>query len=345
MAVSIPGGVAPRLLLALLADGRSRTGAWLAEELKVTRAAVGQGVQRLRALGLQVHASARHGYRLAEPVELLDAARMVEAVEPRRAARLTAFEVLFEVDSTNSRLLASAPPPAGQAHVCSAELQHAGRGRRGRRWIAPFGSGVAMSLAWSFGSGARAMPAALSLAVGVAVSKALRRAGAMGIALKWPNDIVFRDRKIGGVLVEVRAEAGGPALGLARAHVVIGVGVNVALSAAARRELEALGVGVAAVADACARAPSRNLVAGALLDELLSMLERFEREGFAAYRDEWTALDALRGRPAQVLIGDQAIIGTARGVDEKGALLIETGDRIERFVSGEASLRVIEGVN
>src|SRR6202022_1956874 len=245
-------------------------------------------------------------------------------------------DLKFEVDSTNTRLLAALPPPVGAAGGVFRELQHSRRGRRGRRWIAPFGAGVALSVAWTFSDGAGAL-AALSLGVGVAVSRALVRAGAQGITLKWPNDIWLRDRKLGGVLIELRAEASGPA------HVVIGVGVNVDLPAAARREIEADGVRVAAVADACAVAPSRNLVAGAILDELLSMLRQFEREGFAAFRDAWTALDALSGRPVRVLLGDTVISGTARGVDQEGALLLDTGDRLQRFVSGEASLRVIEG--
>jgi BirA family biotin operon repressor/biotin-[acetyl-CoA-carboxylase] ligase len=175
------------------------------------------------------------------------------------------------------------------------------------------------------------------LGVGVAVARALQRAGALGVTLKWPNDIWFQNRKIGGVLIELRAEASGPA------HVVIGIGLNVALPAAARREIEAGGVRVAAVADACAVAPSRNLVAGAILDELLSMLGQFEREGFASFRDAWTALDALNGRPARVLLGRTVVSGTARGVDPEGALLLETEGRLQRFVSGEASLRAIEG--
>jgi len=337
MVVSLASGVEPRLLLAQLADGLPRAGASLAEALEVSRSAVGRGVQRLRTLGIPVHASARGGYRLAQPVEMLDPARIARELAPERAAQLRVLEVLFEVDSTNSRLLAAAPPAVDRADVCLTELQHAGRGRRGRRWIAPFGSGVALSVSWIFVAGARTVPA-LSLAVGVAVARALTRAGAIGVTLKWPNDIVFRDRKIGGVLVELRTEAGGAAL------VVIGVGINVALPPAARGELDAAGARAAAVADACAHAPSRNLVAGALLDELLSMLARFEHEGFGAYRDAWTALDSLHGRPAQVLIGETAVTGTARGVDEEGALLIETADRIQRFVSGEASLRVIEGV-
>jgi BirA family transcriptional regulator, biotin operon repressor / biotin---[acetyl-CoA-carboxylase] ligase len=246
---------------------------------------------------------------------------------------LHALELLFNVDSTNTRLLRSAPPPPGTADVCVSELQHAGRGRLGRRWISPFGGGIAMSLGWTCSDVVRTLPA-LSLGVGVAVSRALARAGAEGISLKWPNDIWFRDRKLGGVLIELRAEAGGPA------HVVIGVGLNVSLPGEARREIEASGVAVAAVTDACKMAPSRNLVAGAILDELLSMLVQYERLGFSAFRDAWTALDGLKDRPVQVVVGGTAIFGIARGVDSDGALLLETKERMQRFVSGEASLRL-----
>ena len=324
------------MLLVLLADGRLHSGEWLAKELDVSRTAVWKGVERLRALGLPVQALARRGYCLTNPVELLDTQRIRAAVDTRRLEQLRALDLTFEVDSTNTRLLDRPPPPAGRADACLSELQHSGRGRRGRRWIAPFGAGVALSVAWTFRDGASTL-AALSLAVGVAVARALARAGAQGVALKWPNDIWFEDRKIGGVLIELRAEAGGPA------HVVIGVGVNVLLTAEARREIESAGVAIAAVADACAAAPSRNLVAGAILDELLSMLVQFEREGFAAFRGAWTSLDALSGRPVRVLLADKGLYGTARGVDQDGALLLETESGVQRFVSGEASLRLIEG--
>jgi BirA family biotin operon repressor/biotin-[acetyl-CoA-carboxylase] ligase len=125
--------------------------------------------------------------------------------------------------------------------------------------------------------------------------------------------------------------------------VVIGVGVNMSLPAETRREIETSGAAVAAVADACEQPASRNLVAGAILDELLSMLVQYERFGFAAFRDAWTALDGLYGRAAQVVVGDSAVSGIARGVDADGALLLETKDRMQRFVSGEASLRLIHG--
>jgi BirA family transcriptional regulator, biotin operon repressor / biotin---[acetyl-CoA-carboxylase] ligase len=172
---------------------------------------------------------------------------------------------------------------------------------------------------------------------GVGVVGFLAGAGAHGIRLKWPNDIWYRDRKVGGVLVEIRAEAGGPA------QVVIGVGINVRLPAAAVTEIEASGARVAAVADACSTPPSRNRIAGTFLDELLSMLVQFERAGFAALRDEWTALDALNGRPVYLQMGDKKAAGIARGADTDGALLLEVDGQLQRFVSGEASLRLIEG--
>jgi len=335
MAVPIARGIETPLLLALLADGELHSGSWLAGELHQTRATVWKGVERLRSLGIAVQGVAHQGYRLANRVELLDARRLGAELGAQQKSCLRRLELLFEVDSTNTRLLGAAPPPPGSAEACMSELQHAGRGRLGRRWIAPFGAGVSMSLSWTFSNAASTL-SALSLGVGVAVSRALSRAGAGGITLKWPNDIWFRDRKIGGVLIESRTEAG-------TAHVVIGVGINVSLPAPERQQIEASGAYVAAVADACVKPPSRNLVAGAILDELLTMLPQYERLGFAAFRDAWMVLDALHGRQVKVMVGEKATVGVARGVDRGGALLLETGDGMQRIVSGEASLRLTRG--
>jgi len=325
-------GTATPALLLLLADGRLHSGECLARELGVSRAAVWKGIERLRLRGIEIEAVPRQGYRLPATVELLDAGSIRAVLGGDRRQRLRHLALEFEVDSTNTRLLAAAPPPPGSADVMLSELQQAGRGRRGRPWIAPFGGSLAVSLGWSFADGSRVSPA-LSLCVGVAVVRALARAGADGIRLKWPNDIWCGDRKLGGVLLELRAEASGPA------HVVIGVGINVALAATVRQRIEATGVRVAAVADACTVPPSRNFIAGAIIDELLSMLTDFEREGFAAFCEAWTALDALRDRPAQVLLADTRICGTARGVNAAGALRLELEGSIREFASGEASLR------
>jgi BirA family biotin operon repressor/biotin-[acetyl-CoA-carboxylase] ligase len=331
MAVSVAGIDHPSLLM-LLADGRLHSGEWLAQRLGVSRAAIWKGIERLRMRGVDVQAVPRRGYALPLAVELLEEGNIRAAVGNERAMRLRSLHLEFDVDSTNTRLLASPPPPFGYADVLLSELQHAGRGRRGRHWIAPFGGSIALSLSWSFTDASKASPT-LSLCVGVAVARALVRAGAQGIGLKWPNDIWLADRKVGGVLIELRAEAGGPA------HVVIGVGVNVALAPLSRDRIETSGVRIAAVADACATPPSRNFIAGAIIDELLSMLADFEREGFAAFRAAWTGLDVLRDRPAQVLVGEKVVSGTVRGVDAQGALQLEREGRLYEFVSGEVSLR------
>jgi BirA family biotin operon repressor/biotin-[acetyl-CoA-carboxylase] ligase len=333
MAVSIANGIDNPSLLMLLADGRLHSGEWLAQELGVSRAAVWKGIERLRMRGIDIEAVPRRGYALPQPIELLAEGSIRAALANDRATRLRSLDIEFDVDSTNTRLLAAAPPPFGFADVMLSELQHAGRGRRGRHWVAPFGGSIALSMGWSFSDASRASPT-LSLSVGVAVARALARAGARGIGLKWPNDIWLADRKIGGVLIELRAEASGPA------HVVIGVGVNVSLAPSSVAQIEASGVRVAAVADACVAPPSRNFIAGAIIDELLSMLAGFERAGFAAYRAEWAALDVLRGRPARVLTGENVISGTARGVDAQGALLLEAEGRMHEFMSGEVSLRL-----
>jgi BirA family biotin operon repressor/biotin-[acetyl-CoA-carboxylase] ligase len=157
--------------------------------------------------------------------------------------------------------------------------------------------------------------------------------GARDILLKWPNDIWFHDGKIGGVLIEAKSDG-------AAAHVVVGVGLNLVLSEESRREIGSSRP--AALAEACPAPFSRNALAAALLEELLSMLHEFERRGFPAFREQWRSRDALEGRAARVLLGDAAVEGNARGVDEDGALLLETNGRLQRFISGEASLRLSE---
>ena len=336
MAVSLAGSLTPSLLM-LLTDGRVHSGERLAQALGVSRAAVWKGIERLRLQGIDIEAVARRGYRLPEPVELLEERAIRAAIAGDRLGRLRSLSLPFEVDSTNTRLLALGPPPLGCADVVLSELQHAGRGRRGRPWVAPFGGSIALSLNWSFTDASRANPS-LSLCVGVAIARALQRSGAAAIGLKWPNDIWFDDRKVGGILIELRAEAGGPA------HVVIGIGLNVRLSPGMRAQIEASGVKAAAVADACSAPPSRNFIAGAIIDALLSMLADFERDGFSGFREAWTALDALRDRPAQVLMGEAVIYGTARGVDAHGALRLERDGRVQEFVSGEVSLRGVGSI-
>jgi BirA family biotin operon repressor/biotin-[acetyl-CoA-carboxylase] ligase len=331
-----PGKLNRRLqLVRLLADGREHSGEALAAALDVSRAAVWKQVRQLSAWGLEVEAAAGRGYRLAAPLDLLDERVMLAALPGRARDRLRRLVLADELASTNETLLAVTDLVPGNADLCLAEFQSAGRGRRGRQWLAPFGSGICLSVSWCF---AEAPPqlSALSLAAGVAVRRALAGLGIGGIELKWPNDILWRGRKLGGILCELRIEAAGPA------YVVIGVGLNLRLPAAVRAAIRETGLEVASLDEmADSGPPARSALAVALVNQLLLSLEEFELAGFQPFFDEWSAADALAGRAARVEHGATISEGIARGIDLDGALLLEVGGRIERFVSGEASLRPI----
>jgi BirA family transcriptional regulator, biotin operon repressor / biotin---[acetyl-CoA-carboxylase] ligase len=319
-------------LLHALADGRTHSGEDLARAFGVTRAAIWKQVDKLADWGLDVEAAAGAGYRLRRGLDLLDADALRAALEPDVAARIAKLDVYTEIDSTNRRLLA-APPPLGKLDVCIAEFQTAGRGRRGRRWSAPLGSGICLSVGWQF-AGMPAEPAALTLAVGVAVRRVLERIAGLTIALKWPNDLVFDERKLGGILLELDAEAHGGA------HVVAGLGLNVALPPALLPSLSDWPRGAVDLATALGKPPPRAALAGALVNELAAVLADYPTQGFAAYRTEWRSADFLRGRAVSLDEPAGRVLGTALGIDSDGALLVETeaGAR-RRIVAGDVSVR------
>lgn len=320
-------------LLQRIADGEFHSGEGLARELGVSRTAVWKAVRALEGLGIDVHAVPKRGYRLPQPVELLDAAAIGKALHAASRARVRGLESSLLIESTNSRLLAVENLPAGRADVCLAEMQSAGRGRRGRSWLAPFGTSICLSVNWQFPEAPRQL-SALSLVIGVAVLRALRAAGAEQLGLKWPNDLLVAGRKLGGILIELRAESGGPA------YVVIGIGINFRLSAELRRDLAAQDIEAADLQDAApGRTLSRNRIVGALLDRLLEALVDFERRGLDPFAPEWRSADALAAVPARVFVGERAYQGIARGIDADGALLLETPGQLLRFTSGEVTVR------
>ena len=319
-------------LLHALADGRTHSGEELAHAFGVTRAAVWKQVAKLAGFGLAVEAVPGVGYRLQQRLDLLDAAAVHAALDASVAARLGKLEVLTEIESTNSYLL-TAPPAQGEIDVCLAEFQTAGRGRRGRAWTAPLGSGLCLSVGWQF-SGMPAGPGPLTLAVGVAVRRALERAAGLTIALKWPNDLVFDERKLGGILLELAAEAHGGA------HVVVGIGLNVSLPRELARSLSDWPRGAVDLTTALGRPPPpRAVLAGALVDELTALFLDYPAHGFAAYRTEWRSADFLRGRAVRLDEPGGPLFGTAVGIDADGALLVEASGARKRVVAGDVSVR------
>lgn len=316
-----------RALLARLCEGPA-SGAALARELGVTRSAVWKRIEALRAAGVGIEATPGRGYALARPVQLLDADRLAKALSPAARAELAGLEVLFDTDSTNAVALRE-PVPARGSRVWFAERQSAGRGRRSRAWASPLAAHVYLSVSRRFEGGIAALQG-LSLAVGVAAAEALHALGYRRVGLKWPNDLLADGRKLGGILIEVGGDAGGPL------QVVVGLGLNVAMPANAARAIDQPWCDLAGLSG---QAPDRHAIGVALLDALLPMLARFEREGLAPFLDAWHRHDLLAGRAVRVIEGDRVYEGVAAGIAGDGALRLQGADGERRCHAGEASLR------
>ena len=248
-------------------------------------------------------------------------------------------DALIDCDSTSSLLLDRASQGAPAGSVIVADRQSGGRGRRGRRWVSSPESGLTFSLLWRFDAGIDRL-AGLSLAVGVAVARALETCGATGIALKWPNDILHVDQgrhaKLGGILVELQSEQ-------RSMLAVIGIGLNLQLppaSAPGCDSASAFAHPAAALAQALSPLPDRHELLAQVLIELAAVLDRFSTGGFAALRAEWLARNAWQDRAVRLLRdGVLEKEGICRGADADGALLIETAAGLERCLSGDLSLR------
>jgi BirA family biotin operon repressor/biotin-[acetyl-CoA-carboxylase] ligase len=311
-------------LLMALADGRAHSGADLARAAGVSRAAIWARVQRLQALGLEILAVPGKGYRLAQGFEFLDETTIRGELSPAANAAIPMLTCLQVTDSTNERLLQQATAGTVHGHALFAEYQSAGRGRRGDVWVAPPGSGLCVSLGWRFDAPPATM-SALGLAVGIAVARAVDDLGLAEVRLKWPNDVLYDGRKLAGILIEMRAEHGGPST------VVIGIGLNVHIPARVRAGISQP---VVDLHEALGRAPARNRIAARLLEALTQRLADFSRAGFAPLAAAWAHYDGLAGRRVQLELPGRAVVGMARGVDPTGMLLIEQEDRTEAFLSG-----------
>jgi len=327
--MGVRGETAPRLL-AELADAYAVSGSDLAERLGVSRAAVWKQIERLRQLGLPIAAQAGSGYRLQAPLDRLDAGQIAALSTPVLRHRLGSLDVQWQVDSTSSELLRRAGADPRDLLVCLAEVQSAGRGRRGRSWQMPLTGGIALSLLKRFDAGMAPL-AGLSLVVGIAAAQALEDCGIPAVGLKWPNDIVVDARKLGGILVELGGDAIGPC------HAVIGIGLNFRIDAAAGAVIGQPWTDLTRLAGS--KAPTRNQIVARLLARLIDALDRFCIDGFGPFVDEFARRDALLDRPVRVLRGDATLDGIARGVDARGGLRVAFADGERSIDSGEVSVR------
>lgn len=314
----------PLKIIELLADGSFHSGEHLGEYLGMSRAAINKHIQTIREWGLDVFTVPGKGYSLPGPIQLLDADSILGQLEDKRVT------VLPVVDSTNQYLL-DRITELQSGDACIAEYQQAGRGRRGRQWISPFGTNLYLSMFWRLEQGPAAAMG-LSLVIGIVMAEVLQRLGAEDVRVKWPNDLYLNDRKLAGILVELTGKTGDAA------QLVLGAGINLAMR---ESNANAINQGWINLQEA-GISIDRNELAATLLNELRQSLQQFEIDGLAPFISRWRALDNFIDRPVKLLIGEQQIFGIARGIDQQGALLLEQNGVIKPFIGGEISLRGAE---
>jgi BirA family biotin operon repressor/biotin-[acetyl-CoA-carboxylase] ligase len=309
-------------LLHRLADGQLHNGQALADELAVSRTAVWKRIEALRALGLDIRARPGGGYQLDHPLQRLN----LERIRGALGRADIALDLRFLVDSSNAclaRELDKHPPP----RALIVEAQDQGRGRRGRPWLSPPGAGLYLSLAWRFESGLGGL-ASLSLVVGVAAAEVLQDLGLAGLGLKWPNDLMVAQRKLGGCLIELSGAADGPC------DAIIGLGINLDLPAdsvidQAWTDLKREGI-----------EPDRDHLAAAILRTLIEAFERLDRTGVETFLERWRKYDSLKGRPLRIQRGARPdLVGEGAGIDDQGRLRVRTEHGLEAIVGGEVHVR------
>jgi len=320
------------ILLKILSDGEIHSGQKLSASVGVSRAAIWKQLQKLQEVtGLSLTSIKGKGYCLVGGLELLDRKLILPLLASGVAGQLHELDIRDQIDSTNTVALSWALKNARSGYVVVAEQQSAGRGRRGRNWVSPFGCNLYCSVVWGFQNGAAALEG-LSLAVGVAVARALKTIGISQVEMKWPNDVLWGGRKLAGILLEMSGDAAG------HCQVVIGIGINVSMTDSL--SASAIDQPWTDVNSAAGAKVSRNQLLARLLSELLPALLEFEKNGFEAFHSEWSEMDAMVGRLVTVRLGEQLIIGKAAGVSTNGSLALDTDIGRQWLHGGEVSLRL-----
>jgi BirA family biotin operon repressor/biotin-[acetyl-CoA-carboxylase] ligase len=317
----------PDDLLAALEGRGWQSGAEIAARLGVSRAAVWKRVERLRARGYGIEAVAGRGYRLARDSDLL----LPDAIRRHFHGTLLRGEIVHRstIDSTNRLAAELARGGAEEGTTVVAEQQTAGRGRLGRTWVSPASVNLYASIVLRPRIPPLEVPR-LTLVAGLAVAEAIRDLGTFAPRIKWPNDVLLDGRKVAGILTELEAEADRVRF------VIVGIGVN--LNAARNDFPPDLRAKATSLALASGAPVDRAAFTGRLLTRLDAAYATFLEGGFAALRHRYEEMHGLAGVAVKI-DGAPPVTGTVRGVDDDGALLVESGGAIRRVVSGEVTLR------
>jgi BirA family biotin operon repressor/biotin-[acetyl-CoA-carboxylase] ligase len=289
---------------------------------------VNNALQDVENYGLTLYSVRGRGYRLARPLQWLDE-DLIRAGLGNVRDELK-IEILEHAASSNALLLQRATQGAASGNVLAVEWQTAGRGRLGRTWHSGLGDALTFSLLWRFESGLAAL-SGLSLAVGVAMMRALHELGVPGVGLKWPNDVLLNEGKLAGILLEAQGDMLGPSA------VVIGIGLNLAVPEVLR---ERIGQAVSDLASLDRPVPERNVVLAVSLKHLVEVLHEFAEHGFTPLRAEWESHHVFQQRPVKMSLPDGSqVVGTVQGVTNDGVLRLATERGEQLFNAGEVSLR------
>ncbi|EJD6615714.1 bifunctional biotin--[acetyl-CoA-carboxylase] ligase/biotin operon repressor BirA [Providencia rettgeri] len=315
----------PLQLIDILADAQIHSGEQLGDKLGMTRAAINKHIKTLRSWGLNIETVTGKGYKLPHQINLLNRAVIKQQISD--------VNIIVEpvINSTNQYMLERIPS-LKSGDTCLAEYQSAGRGRRGRQWISPFGCNLYLSMYWKLDQG----PAAaigLSLVVGIVIAETLNKISQEKVKVKWPNDLYMNDKKLAGILVELTGKTGDAA------HIIIGIGINIGMNKNNIESSNTITQEWSSLRDEVEDI-ERNELSVNIIKALRESLVIFENEGLKPFLDRWFKLDNFLNRDIKLLIGNDIITGVERGINEQGALLLQKNNgEIIPYIGGEISLR------
>lgn len=319
-----------RILIEQMSDGAYHSGESLGSLLGVSRAAIWKNLQAIAELGIAVESKPGLGYCIEGGLSLLHAQDIAAYVAPSLLRLFDPIEVYGVIPSTNQLLMEAIQSTQSPVNkICFAEMQTAGKGRRGRQWQSPFARNIYLSVSRQFHDGAKAVEG-LSLAVGLAVVQAVENFACTSAKLKWPNDVLVDGKKLAGILIEITGDLNG------QCHVVLGVGVNVSMGSLD----PAIDQPWTDLDRVLGCAPDRSEVAGSLLNYILGVLADYSVRGFKYYRDAWESRCAFVNLPVCVSSPASQICGLMLGVTDSGALRILVDGQERELVGGELSLRL-----
>ncbi|EMB3084768.1 bifunctional biotin--[acetyl-CoA-carboxylase] ligase/biotin operon repressor BirA [Providencia rettgeri] len=315
----------PLQLIDILADAQIHSGEQLGDKLGMTRAAINKHIKTLRSWGLNIETVTGKGYKLPHQINLLNRAVIKQQISD--------VNIIVEpvINSTNQYMLERIPS-LKSGDTCLAEYQSAGRGRRGRQWVSPFGCNLYLSMYWKLDQG----PAAaigLSLVVGIVIAETLNKISQEKVKVKWPNDLYMNDKKLAGILIELTGKTGDAA------HIIIGIGINIGMNKNNIESSNTITQEWSSLRDEVEDI-ERNELSVNIIKALRESLVIFENEGLKPFLDRWFKLDNFLNRDVKLLIGNDIITGVERGINEQGALLLQKNNgEIIPYIGGEISLR------